>query len=139
MLLLGGPHICLWSHSRFYVCSDVFFLSTRSLTTYNVVNRYHYALLQQPWLPAIGEPYDTLIPVVLFVVGQTLVLTSTMALGITGTFLGDYFGILMDRKVESFPFNILRDPMYVGSTMCFAAGAFWCVFIFSYDQFLVNS
>jgi hypothetical protein len=126
MLLLSGPHLCLWSHSRFYVRHDVFFCPARSLTN-NVVSRYHHALLEQPWLPAIGEPYDTLIPVVLFVVGQTLVLTSTIALGITGTFLGDYFGILMDRRVESFPFNILRDPMYVGSTMCFAAAAFWCV------------
>lgn len=77
--------------------------------------------------------------------GQTFVITSTWALGITGTFLGDYFNILMDHRVEGyahvlarsdmssaniaafirFPFNVLRDPMYVGSTMCFAAGALW--------------
>jgi len=31
----------------------------------------------------------------------------------------------MDAKVEGFPFNVLRDPMYVGSTMCFTAGALW--------------
>jgi phosphatidylethanolamine/phosphatidyl-N-methylethanolamine N-methyltransferase len=64
---------------------------------------------------------------VLFVLGQTFVVTSTWSLGITGTFLGDYFGILMDARVEGFPFNVLRDPMYVGSTMCFAATALWCV------------
>jgi phosphatidylethanolamine/phosphatidyl-N-methylethanolamine N-methyltransferase len=64
---------------------------------------------------------------VLFAVGQTFVITSTWALGITGTFLGDYFGILMDHRVEGFPFNVLRDPMYVGSTMCFAATALWYV------------
>ena len=64
-------------------------------------------------------------PLVLFAVGQTFVVTSTYALGVTGTFLGDYFGILMDHRVEGFPFNVLRDPMYVGSTMCFAAGALW--------------
>lgn len=52
-------------------------------------------------------------------------MTSTWALGVTGTFLGDYFGILMDHRVEGFPFNVLRDPMYVGSTMCFAATALW--------------
>lgn len=41
-------------------------------------------------------PYNLHIalPVVLFTIGQTLVITSTWALGITGTFLGDYFGIL---------------------------------------------
>jgi phosphatidylethanolamine N-methyltransferase len=72
-----------------------------------------------------------------------LVVSSTLALGITGTFLGDYFGILMGSQVEGcvsslffekkgkeklmmrclwrcrFPFNVLRDPM------CFAAGALW--------------
>lgn len=70
------------------------------------------------------------IPAILFIVGQTFVVTSTWALGITGTFLGDYFGILMDHRVEGFPFNVLMDPMYVGSTMCFAAAALWCVIFF---------
>jgi phosphatidylethanolamine/phosphatidyl-N-methylethanolamine N-methyltransferase len=73
-------------------------------------------------LPA---PYDTLVPAVMFFLGQLFVVTSTWALGITGTFLGDYFGILMDHRVQGFPFNVLRDPMYVGSTMCFAATALW--------------
>lgn len=39
------------------------------------------------------------------------------ALGVTGTYLGDYFGILMDEKVESFPFNITAAPMYWGSVL----------------------
>lgn len=41
------------------------------------------------------------------------------ALGVTGTYLGDYFGILMDAKVEGFPFNVTGAPMYWGSTMSF--------------------
>jgi phosphatidylethanolamine/phosphatidyl-N-methylethanolamine N-methyltransferase len=41
------------------------------------------------------------------------------ALGITGTYLGDYFGILMPAKVTSFPFNVTDAPMYYGSTMSF--------------------
>jgi Phospholipid methyltransferase len=45
-------------------------------------------------LPA---PLDVIIPALLVAVGQTLVLSSTWQLGITGTFLGDYFGILMDE------------------------------------------
>ena len=89
--------------------------------------RYLSALLEQPHARILPAPLDTLIPVALFVLGQTFVVTSTWALGITGTFLGDYFGILMDHRVEGFPFNVLRDPMYVGSTMCFAATALWCV------------
>jgi len=45
------------------------------------------------------------------------------ALGITGTYLGDYFGILMDKMVTSFPFNITDAPMYYGSTMSFLGTA----------------
>lgn len=45
------------------------------------------------------------------------------ALGITGTFLGDYFGILMEERVTSFPFNITDAPMYYGSTLSFLGTA----------------
>ncbi|KIL65385.1 hypothetical protein M378DRAFT_186472 [Amanita muscaria Koide BX008] len=86
---------------------------------------YQRALQDQPRVPLLPEPLATLVPLVLFIAGQTFVITSTYALGITGTFLGDYFGILMDHRVTGFPFDILRDPMYVGSTMCFAATALW--------------
>ncbi|PPR00821.1 hypothetical protein CVT26_012462 [Gymnopilus dilepis] len=88
-------------------------------------NLYHKAILEQPQYPILPKQYATIVPAVLFFLGQLFVITSTWALGITGTFLGDYFGILMDHRVEGFPFNVLRDPMYVGSTMCFAATALW--------------
>ena len=52
-------------------------------------------------------------------------LTSMYALGVTGTYLGDYFGILMDDMVTGFPFNVVPDPMYVGSTISFFAVALW--------------
>ncbi|XP_035255075.1 phosphatidylethanolamine N-methyltransferase isoform X1 [Anguilla anguilla] len=48
--------------------------------------------------------------------GSALVLSSFLALGFTGTFLGDYFGILMDQKVTGFPFSLMDNPMYWGST-----------------------
>ncbi|KAJ7731937.1 phospholipid methyltransferase [Mycena maculata] len=86
---------------------------------------YRRALVDQPQRAMLPAPLDTVVPAVLFFLGQTFVITSTWALGITGTFLGDYFGILMDHRVEGFPFNVLRDPMYVGSTMTFAAIALW--------------
>lgn len=92
---------------------------------------YTKALLDQPRVPLLPSEFAVLVSAVLFVVGQTLVITSTWALGITGTFLGDYFGILLDSKVEGFPFSLVRDPMYTGSTMCFFAGALWCVFFVS--------
>ncbi|KAI1795467.1 phospholipid methyltransferase [Ganoderma leucocontextum] len=86
---------------------------------------FQEALRDQPKLKLLSQPFDTIVPAVLFAAGQIFVLTSTWALGITGTFLGDYFGILMDHRVEGFPFNVLQNPMYVGSTMCFAATALW--------------
>ncbi|KAI0265494.1 hypothetical protein BGY98DRAFT_1155226 [Russula aff. rugulosa BPL654] len=51
----------------------------------------------------LPTPLDTLIPAALFVIGQTFIVTSTWSLSITTTFLGDYFGILMDARVEGFP------------------------------------
>jgi phosphatidylethanolamine/phosphatidyl-N-methylethanolamine N-methyltransferase len=51
-------------------------------------------------LPA---PFDIIVPAFLVAFGQTLVITSTWQLGITGTFLGDYFGILLDEvQVQGF-------------------------------------
>ncbi|KAI0724801.1 phospholipid methyltransferase-domain-containing protein [Fomitopsis betulina] len=83
------------------------------------------ALQHQPKHAILPAPLDTIVPVVLFAIAQTFVITSTYALGVTGTFLGDYFGILMDKRVEGFPFNVLRNPMYVGSTLSFAAVSLW--------------
>jgi len=57
----------------------------------------------------------------LFAIGQLFVLSSFYKLGVTGTFLGDYCGIFMDARVTGFPFNVLENPMYVGSTMSFLA------------------
>jgi phosphatidylethanolamine/phosphatidyl-N-methylethanolamine N-methyltransferase len=59
----------------------------------------------------------------LLVVGTTLVVASTYRLGITGTYLGDYFGILMDAPVTTWPFSWLSSPMYVGSTCSFLGWA----------------
>jgi methylene-fatty-acyl-phospholipid synthase len=77
---VGGPHIPLL----------------------NIRKRYHRALEEQPEKEILPEPFATLVPAVLFFVGQTFVITSMWALGITGTFLGDYFGIYMDNRVEGF-------------------------------------
>ena len=79
---------------------------------------------QAPWdllasLSSITHP----VAYVLFAVGGIFVLSSMWALGITGTYLGDYFGILMDAPVTSFPFNVLNDPMYDGACMLFLSQA----------------
>ncbi|ANB14563.1 bifunctional phosphatidyl-N-methylethanolamine N-methyltransferase/phosphatidyl-N-dimethylethanolamine N-methyltransferase [Sugiyamaella lignohabitans] len=47
------------------------------------------------------------------------------ALGVTGTYLGDYFGILMDERVTGFPFNVTDNPMYYGSFLSFLGTGLW--------------
>ncbi|KAJ1871806.1 Phosphatidyl-N-methylethanolamine N-methyltransferase [Coemansia sp. RSA 1722] len=86
---------------------------------------FNAALAEQPSHAALMTPLVRLAAVLLFGTGMLFVLTSTYALGITGTFLGDYFGILMDQRVTSFPFNVLENPMYVGSTMSFIGVSLW--------------
>jgi len=57
--------------------------------------------------------------------GVTLVLGAYYQLGIVGTYLGDYFGILLPGKITGFPFNVSTCPMYDGSSMNFLAFAIY--------------
>ncbi|KAG0133571.1 phospholipid methyltransferase-domain-containing protein [Tuber indicum] len=86
---------------------------------------YEQALRQQPSLDVLQTDAVKLVALALFFCGNVLVLTSMWALGFTGTYLGDYFGILMDHRVTSFPFNVTDAPMYYGSTMAFLGSALW--------------
>lgn len=89
-------------------------------------NVYHTALLQQPtYEPLALSAVVKILAVALFGFGNVLVLSSMWALGVTGTYLGDYFGILMKERVTSFPFNINDNPMYNGLTLCFLGTALW--------------
>ena len=83
---------------------------------------YNKALAAQPLYPPLHQPS---LGIALFAAGNVLVLSSYYRLGITGTFLGDYFGILMDEKVEGFPFNVTGAPMYWGSTLSFLGVALY--------------
>ncbi|KAL1986643.1 hypothetical protein VTN96DRAFT_6021 [Rasamsonia emersonii] len=83
---------------------------------------YNEALKDQPYYEPIHQPW---IAYILFAIGNVFVLSSMWALGITGTYLGDYFGILMDAPVTGFPFNVSDAPMYWGSTMSFLAVALY--------------
>ena len=82
---------------------------------------------QQPKLLVSGYYASTLplLSILIFLLGQVFVLSSFYKLGITGTFLGDYCGILMSAPVTTFPFNVLNNPMYVGSTLSFLAMALY--------------
>ncbi|KAK6205568.1 putative unsaturated phospholipid N-methyltransferase [Scheffersomyces amazonensis] len=87
---------------------------------------YHQALIAQPTFePLINSLIIKSIAIGSFIFGNILVLTSMYALGVTGTYLGDYFGILMNERVTGFPFNINDNPMYNGSTLCFLGTALW--------------
>ncbi|KAI5808961.1 phospholipid methyltransferase-domain-containing protein [Peziza echinospora] len=86
---------------------------------------YEGALRQQPTLVELDILPVKVLAGVLFAAGNVLVLTSMWALGFTGTYLGDYFGILMDSKVTGFPFNVTDAPMYYGSTLSFLATALY--------------
>ncbi|KAJ9151419.1 Phosphatidyl-N-methylethanolamine N-methyltransferase [Pleurostoma richardsiae] len=84
---------------------------------------YERALRHQPSHPLLDTPAATYAGYALLAAGNVLVVSSTWALGITGTFLGDYFGILMDHMVTGFPFSVTDAPMYYGSTMSFLGSA----------------
>lgn len=84
---------------------------------------YERALRHQPTHPALLGDIPTFAGYALIATGNILVISSTWQLGITGTFLGDYFGILMDHMVTGFPFNLVDAPMYYGSTMSFLGAA----------------
>ncbi|TKX22385.1 phosphatidyl-N-methylethanolamine N-methyltransferase [Elsinoe australis] len=86
---------------------------------------YERALRDQPAHPLLTGPLAKAVAVALLAAGNTLVLSSMWALGITGTYLGDYFGILMDEMVTGFPFNVCGSPMYYGSTLSFMGTAIW--------------
>jgi len=89
--------------------------------------QFHLTLAAQPTHPLLEQYYAIIQPlsVLLIVAGQTLVLSSFYRLGITGTFLGDYCGILMDERVTGFPFSVVEDPMYVGASLSFLGSSLW--------------
>jgi len=60
--------------------------------------------------------------------GAVFVASSMYKLGITGTYLGDHFGLLMKERVMTFPFNLVEHPMYEGAGMLFIGYAAKCVF-----------
>ncbi|RKF77728.1 Phosphatidyl-N-methylethanolamine N-methyltransferase [Golovinomyces cichoracearum] len=86
---------------------------------------YERAIREQPALSSLMTPLFKILSYCLLAAGNILVFSSIWALGITGTYLGDYFGILMENVVTGFPFNITSAPMYYGSTMNFLGTAIY--------------
>ncbi|KAK3096031.1 hypothetical protein FSP39_022180, partial [Pinctada imbricata] len=84
---------------------------------------FKLAMDSQPTWPLLYENWILYFGYGLIILGSTLVFSSYFALGFYGTFLGDYFGILMEEKVTGFPFSVLDNPMYWGSTCNFLGSA----------------
>ncbi|KAJ4354504.1 Phosphatidyl-N-methylethanolamine N-methyltransferase [Didymosphaeria variabile] len=108
-----------------YVSPLPFTRTTASLLHANTSPQLRHRPLPPTHAPRPPHPLIHLAAIPLFLTGTTLVLSSMYALGVTGTYLGDYFGILMDAPVTSFPFNVSDAPMYHGSTLSFLATAIW--------------
>ncbi|KAG7878076.1 hypothetical protein KL925_004661 [Ogataea polymorpha] len=86
---------------------------------------YRDAILDQPTSPLLDTPLVKVIGALLFATGSVFVSTSMYKLGIVGTYLGDHFGFLKDERITDFPFSVLDNPMYDGSTLCFLGTALW--------------
>ncbi|PLW28127.1 hypothetical protein PCASD_23784 [Puccinia coronata f. sp. avenae] len=84
---------------------------------------YKQALEYQPTHATLNQPIIQSFAKASFALGYVLVMTSMWSLGFTGTYLSDYFGILMDHMVQGFPFNCTLSPMDNGSTLCFLGTA----------------
>uniref|UniRef100_A0A7N4P9F9 Phosphatidylethanolamine N-methyltransferase n=3 Tax=Sarcophilus harrisii TaxID=9305 RepID=A0A7N4P9F9_SARHA len=74
------------------------------------------AMLRQPKMERLDCLEAYYVGLVILGIGIIFVLSSFHALGFIGTYLGDYFGILKEARVTKFPFNVLDNPMYWGST-----------------------
>ncbi|CRK88064.1 CLUMA_CG001849, isoform A [Clunio marinus] len=101
-----------------YVLAVVTFLigMTRNFVVVIAVTRQ---LSLEAYLGETTVNYMKIVGGLCMVIGLTLAITSMLRLGVTGTYLGDYFGMLKDSRVTAFPFNVVDNPMYVGSTITF--------------------
>lgn len=81
------------------------------------------ALQSQPRLDALDAPAYHALAGVVGVVGVALFLGAYYRLGVVGTYLGDYFGMLMGERITTFPFSVVRNPMYDGSSLVHLAEA----------------
>ena len=111
--LFGGPRTAVVILAAFIMFMN---LSRTSLFRYMATNdTVRLDFLQN----AVGLSVGYLI----IGVGLFLVATSYWRLGFYNTFLGDYFGILMDAKVTAFPYSVVDDPMYWGTSLFYVGYA----------------
>ena len=64
---------------------------------------------------SIPELNGRILGAIFMATGMTFVYFSHKKLGFYGTYMGDHFGIYLDGRITSFPFNVVENPMYIGS------------------------
>ena len=87
--------------------------------------RFYVACESHPKVEILGYLPLKIFGLAVGIFGLVLVLSSYYRLKITGTYLGDYFGILMEERITSFPFNVMNDPMYMGACMIHLGRSIW--------------
>ncbi|KAL0984178.1 hypothetical protein UPYG_G00138150 [Umbra pygmaea] len=103
--LFGGSYLACYCLAALILLLNVY--RSHSMTV---------AMKAQARWEVMASPEVFYLGAAVMTLGSILVVTSFLALGFTGTFLGDYFGILMEEKVTGFPFSLTENPMYWGST-----------------------
>ncbi|CDF34397.1 Phosphatidylethanolamine N-methyltransferase [Chondrus crispus] len=81
------------------------------------------AMRSQPRAEMLDAPLVHAAAGALGVFGAALFVGAYCRLGIVGTYLGDYFGLLREDRVAEFPFSVVDNPMYDGSSMVHLAEA----------------
>lgn len=100
-----------------------YFLSAVIFINSNFRNIWFFRFLMS--CTRVDEAKMTLFGVglVFFVAGFLLATAAMRALGITGTYFGDHFGIFHPSKITGYPFNLLNNPMYFGTFLQFFGAA----------------
>lgn len=87
------------------------------------------AMRDQPVFQQLDTPFINALAGLLFVSGVIFFIGAYYQLGISGTYLGDYFGIFRDHRITAFPFNVMDNPMYDGSSIFhFAEGLLYVLY-----------
>lgn len=117
MLCLCSNRFCLGHYSRHFV--------SKVNDCLQPFHRFKAAVDTHPKTNLVGPISSGPVALLIMAIGNVLVLSSMWKLGLTGTYLGDHFGITLKEKIVGFPFNFLEHPMYDGASMIFAGYALW--------------
>jgi len=112
---------CGRAHQGAYTLAALIFLVS-SLRTW----LFQVAVARQHQWPSLGFAGNVALDAAAYIflaTGAILVAGAYYRLGILHTYLADYFGLLMQERVTGFPYDVLDDPMYIGSTLLYLGDA----------------